>query len=179
MNYALQTNFENKPKELQTHFVYAGYHYHHWNEDRLRSFFLRGMKKYKIKSVMMTIISMCRRELITKETMENYCNGGEYQKDSVNDDLESLFEDLRLGKKPHPDAETYFFPKLTQEELELVARRDRCYLETFFVTDPDVQEADMKLSESDSKFVRGECCRRTFKIENSSLRNISNCCSLQ
>ena len=57
------------------------------------------MNKYKIKSVMMTSIFVSRVGLITKEAMEKYCKGEMYQKDSVNDDLESFFEDLRLEKK--------------------------------------------------------------------------------
>ena len=44
---------------------------------------------------MVTIIYMQRRYLITKEAMEKYCKGEETRKDSVNDDFESLFEDLR------------------------------------------------------------------------------------
>ena len=32
--------------------------------------------------------------------MESYCKGEEDEKDSVNDDLESLFENIRLGKEP-------------------------------------------------------------------------------
>ena len=48
---------------------------------------------------MFTIIFLERRILITKEAMEKYCKEEMYQKDSVNDDLESFFEDLRLEKK--------------------------------------------------------------------------------
>ena len=32
--------------------------------------------------------------------MEKYCKGEEKEKYSVNDDLESFFENLRLGKEP-------------------------------------------------------------------------------
>ncbi len=58
------------------------------------------MKKHAIKSVMMTSIYSLRWNLITKEEMESYCKGEKSEKDSVNDDLESLFENIRLGKKP-------------------------------------------------------------------------------
>ena len=58
----------------------------------LRSFILNGMKKHNIKSVMVTRIYLKRWELITKEKMESYCKGEEREKDSVNDDLDSLFE---------------------------------------------------------------------------------------
>ena len=49
---------------------------------------------------MLTIIYLERGELITKEAMEIFCKGEHSSriKDSVNDDLESLFQDLRLRK---------------------------------------------------------------------------------
>ena len=115
---------------------------------------------------MVTIIWMWRRELITKEAMEKFLSGEENQKDSVNDDLESLFEDLRLGKEPDEHVMTYFLPKLTEEEMELVDKKDTIYLQTLWRSDPDVEEAEMLLSESDSKFVQGKGIRKTFTIEN-------------
>ena len=133
------------------------------------------MKKYKLKSVMVTFIYMSRRELITKEKMENYCKGNDdNRKHSVNDDLESLFEDIRHGKELDEAVWTYFLPKLTKKELELIEKKDTSYLETFSLRNPDVSEAEMKLSESDSKFVRGWCWRKTFTIENSSSQNYFN-----
>ena len=82
------------------------------------------MKKHKIKSVMLTSIYLQRLKLITKEKMESYCKGANSIKDSVNDDLESLFENIRLGKDLDEEVQTYFLPKLTEEEIELVERRD-------------------------------------------------------
>ena len=128
---------------------------------------------------MVTIIWMRRWKLITKEAMEKYCKGEKNEKDSVNDDLESLFEDLRLGKEPDEFANTYFLPKLTEEEMELVEKKDTTYLETFYWDDPDVSEAEMLLSESDSKFVEGWGRRKTFTIEHSSEQSLFNCCYLQ
>jgi len=164
---ALRTNSNIEAKELKTHIVYAGEYYYH-NEDRLKSFILQGLKKFKIKSVMMTIIHMHRYGLITKEVMENYYKGEKYEKTSVNDDLESFFEDLRLGKEPNEYVKTYFLPKLTEEEMALVERKDPIYLGTFQTSfqNPDVKEAEMTLSESNSKFVYGWGRRRTFTIEN-------------
>ena len=100
--------------------------------------------------------------------MESYCKGEWGFKHSVNDDLESLFENIRLGKEPDDCVWTYFLPKLTEEELELVERRDTSYLQTFWTSNPDVDETEMMLSESDSKYVRGVSERKTFVIENSS-----------
>ena len=130
---------------------------------------------------MVTRIYLRRWGLITKEEMESNCKGEKRVKDSVNDDLESFFENIQLGKEPDEYVETYFLPKLTEEELELVERRERSYLQTFF-DKLSVDETQMMLSESDSKYVRGICWRRTFVIENSFkklLNYLKNKCSLQ
>ena len=123
----------------------------------------------------LTIIEIWRRNLVTIETVKRLSNEtgldlGE-KGDSINDDLESLFEDLRLENEPNDYARTYFFPQLTVKELELVEKKDTSYLETFSLRNPDVSEAEMKLSESDSKFVDGWCWRKTFTIENPSQNN--------
>ena len=163
INTALQKISENEAKELQIHFVYAGNHYYYG--DKLRLIILNEMKKYKIKSVMVTSVYLHRRNLITKEKMESYCKGEE--KYSVNDDLELFLENIRRGNEPDEEVATYFLPKLTEEELELVERRDKSYLHTFSYSNPDVEKAEMMLSESDSKYVHGCSMRRTFVIENS------------
>ena len=168
-------------QELEKHFVYVG-NYYDWQTDRqykLRSFILKGMKKYNIKSLMVTNIHMWRYQIITKETMENYYKGYyAHRKKSVNDDLKALFEDVQLGKEPDEYVQTYFTPKLTEKEVGLVETKDSSYLATFYQwLNPDVKGAEMKISVSDSKFVEGWCYRRTFKIENSSSKNIFNCYS--
>ena len=151
---------------MEIHFVYAGDYY--WDyEDRLKSFILKRMNKYNIKKVMVTRILMWRNYLITKEKMEHYCKGKEDRKESINDDLEKLFEDYQLGKEPDDEVYTYFLPKLTKEELDLVKRKNSDFMNTFdFGMDADVDKAEMMLSESDSKFVRGVGGRITSTIEN-------------
>ena len=128
-----------------------------------------GMKKHNLKEVMMTILRMERKNLITKEKMESFCEGKKLRKESINEDLESLFERIRLGKQGFEQVRTYFVPKLTEEELVLVERKDPIYLGTLSWTNqnynPDVDRTEMKLSESDSKFVQGFCSRTTLKFE--------------
>ena len=85
-------------ENIEIHFVYAGNYYFGTSEHRLGQFIVEGMTKYKIKKVMVTQICMSRLELITKEKVDDYCNGKMFEKESVNDDLESFFEDLRFGK---------------------------------------------------------------------------------
>ena len=172
---------ENEDKELQLHIVYAGYFYQLFEdkmyEEKMKSIILNKMKKNKIKSVMFTSIWLHRLDLVTKETMESYCKD---EKDSVNDDLKSLFENIRLGENPNENVETYFLPKLTKPELKLVEKRDTSYFQTFAASNPDVDEKQMMLSESDSKYVNGLSWRSTFLIENFSKKKSSkNKCFLQ
>ena len=151
---------------MEIHFVAAV----DFMDGRLRPPILRGMKKYKIKKVMLTTFDITRGNLITKARMEDYCNGKMYQKDSVNDDVESLFEAIQNGEKPTDGAYTYFLPKLTQKELKMVERKDENFMKTlrntFTIGNADVYDAEMKASESNSKYVYGFGHRATFTIEN-------------
>ena len=139
------------------------------------------MKKYGIKKVMVTITFMSRLKLITKEKMEKYCMGEMGTKESVNDNLELFFEDIRLGNRPGRVlgiTVTNFLPKLTEEELDLVERKDGNFMKTFSVIPVDVDKAEIDASESNSKFLRGYCWRNTFELENSSPQNVFTCCFL-
>ena len=116
----------------------------------------------------MTNIAMRLDRLITRETMENTCKGKDFEENSVNDDLDTFFEDIRLGKMSNNYVRTYFLPKLTKEELDLVERKDEDFMHTFQEEMyADVDKAEMLLSESDSKFVLGGGQRKTFTIKNS------------
>ena len=132
---------------------------------------------------MVTIISLRRLNLIMKEEMENYCRGeNTFRPDSVNDDLETFFEDLQLGKEPNKNVITYFIQNLTETEMELVELKEPSYLKTFlYSSNADVKEAKMKLSKSNSKFVLGWGARGTFTMENPTalppFPTLSNCSS--
>ena len=162
---------------MEPHFIYAGYYYS-YHEDKLRSFILKRMQKYKMKSAMVTVIYMLRFNLATKQKVEIYCNGkhraghGKHnRKESVNDDLESFAEQIRLGnlfrKEPEEKIFTYFLPKLTEEEMEVVDIKDYC--NTWRWPKPD--EVGWQAWQSfivDRNYVKGFFDRKTFKIENSS-----------
>ena len=138
-------------------------------------FIRKGMKKYKIKTVMMTEIQMHRRFLITKEEMENT---NKRAGKSTNEDLESLYEDICLGKKPNNWGVTYFLPKLTEEEMTMVENKDPNYFATFSASiKADVEPDKMNTSESDSKFVCGFCTRRTSTVERED-SSPKNCCEI-
>ena len=175
-----------KTEDLEIHFIFAGeLNSYFFNDNRLQSIILQGMKKYQIESVMVTTLEMSRRDLITKEKMIKYCKGKEGEKESVNDDLESFFEDIRLGKQPNNWVETYFLPTLTEEELDLAEGNIQDFMKTFYdkvvpwVLNPEAYKPEMQVSKLDSKFVHGWCRRRTFTLKNPLPENDSNCCSLQ
>ena len=179
----------SKSNDLTIHFmctINGRFFTDYWRK-KLRSFIIEEMEHHEIKKVMVTILLIRRYNLITKETMESFCEGKKLRKDSINDDLESFFEKLRLGYEPHEDVGTYFLPKLTDKELKLAEKKDFDFFQTFDSLNPDVDEALMKASESESKFVQGYCWRSTFVIENelsekvnsaSSNNFFTNCCYL-
>ena len=174
---------EHKLKHLEPHFIYAGkcnlYLHRTYTEIPLRSSLLKLMKKYQIKTVMLTIIYMEKEKLITQEQMRSYCRGEQSSRRiSVNEDLEAFFEDLQLGKDISNDDEVlaYYLPKLTEDEMALVEAKDENYFQKFSTCvlgdskNPDVAEHVMKMSESESKFALGKCNRKTIKITNWSVK---------
>ena len=121
------------------------------------------MEKFNIGFVLLTIMYGRRLLLITKEHMEKICTE---ETNSVNDDIDNFFQDIQLGKSTAGEVTTYFLPKLTHMELNLAARKDKNFFTTFVHSrNPDVEKTEMEQSESDSKFVKGWCKRRTFVIE--------------
>ena len=45
----------------------------------------------------------------------HYCKGNDEEKESANDNLELLLEDIRLREEPDDFVTTYFLPKLTED----------------------------------------------------------------
>ena len=89
-------------------------------------------------------------------------------KESIHDDLETFFSNLQDRKKiKNEQVYSFFTPKLTEEELKLAEWKDYDFMQTFYSKmDAGVTNAEMKLSESDSKFVHCYGWRETFTIEN-------------
>ena len=172
---------------MEPHFIFAGEYYSNYdygNIDRLKLFIWEQMKIYQMQSVMVTAIYLKRDSLITQEKVESYSNGEHsFRRISVNDDLETLFEELQLGKKPSFSVQTYYLPKLTKDKMALVDLKDTNFLSTFYESEnPDVTKKEMELSVSDSKFIFGQCRRRTFRIirgKPSSTKKKSSKCLLQ
>ena len=183
LDSALSKLIQSKPENMEIHFIYAG-HYYKQKWFSLESMIKRGLKKYKIKNVMLTKYYMRRERLITAEDVGVYYGYTKYkcpfrnrtheiggQKLSVNDDLDSFFE----PRLPNCLGWIYFFPKLTTQELKLVERKDPNFMNTFYMgMSGDANEADMKRSESDSKYVYAFGSRNTNIIENSLKRKKSS-----
>ena len=92
--------------------------------------------------------------------------GGETYENSVADDLEIFFEDIQLGRSPVSIAWTYFSPELTPKEMELVEIKNQEYMRSFkMLNNADVNETEMTLSTSSSKYVSAYCRRRTITID--------------
>ena len=164
---AFQKNSKNLSKALKTNIIYAGHYYTFGHTDKLRLIILKEMEKYNLKSVMMTILRLWRFKLITKEIMIDYCLGkDEHDKQSVNDDLNSFFDDLRLDKNPQSLAHTYFLPKLTDEELKLIEEATGGR-ETEIIENNDYQKDSESDTESDLEILgKSNSKMNVFEISN-------------
>ena len=162
--------FETGDSEL--HFVYAANYFNVFSFDltgpkeQFKRFLRERLIEHEIKSVTMTMISMRRGNLVSYEMMDfRYKNNIlEYH---VNEeltfsitDLNSIFEYLRTYGFIQRFLPTYFFTKLTKEELALVGKKDLKFLNTFISLNPGV----VKLLEHDSKYVSCDCFYQTFKV---------------
>ena len=119
---------------------------------------------------------MYRGKLITKEKMKNAYQGKWKSKEkskcytvSINDDLENFFDYLQNHKKVKGEmVRSFFTPKLTDEEMKLVEERNKLHLGTYWKhyrgQNPDVNDEEMKRSDSKSKYVQGSCRRLTIEL---------------
>ena len=156
----------SKEKDLETHFVFAD------NDggcgfERFQQLIRVGMKKYQIKFIMLTEVSMVRLQIITKETMEKNCKiYQQINRLSVNDDIESFFKDLVLGDKSDKMVLTYFFPMLREDEMHLIEMRDLNFGESIesLRSGKLPFERNTKASELDPKFFFVLSWRFTIRI---------------
>ena len=127
------------------------------------------MKIFQMQSVMVTAIYLKKDSLITEEKVKSYSNGEQDIRRSFYDDLETLFEELQLGKNPSRCTRTYHLPKLTVDQLALVDSKDKQFFRTFdkmypYVFPPYVFPKKKMETVSDSEFILGVSQRRTFRI---------------
>ena len=159
---------------LIPHFIYCGSYY--WNE-KLKEMFLARMKIYGIQSSVLTMFYIGRGHLITQEKTKMAYDGKlkndedwKRYKGSMNDDLESFFENLQLKKEVEQNwIRSFFLPKLTNDELKLVEEKNLEHLESYgnFVNgeNPDVDIEEMKKSNSKSKYIHCRYFRVTIPLK--------------
>ena len=157
--------------DLMPHFIYC---YGKYGPDFERSKILiqTKMRKYGIQSAILTMLFMFRRNLVTKEKakaladgkLKKYPEQSPRYNGSINDDLESYFQNFRNQKIKNEIVLSYFFPKLTEDELKLVEKKNEKHMRTYLydLFDADVNVEEMKLSDSKDKFVHSECQRKTI-----------------
>ena len=158
---------------LVPHFIYCGDHYLYTYESRslLWNILLTKMRSYGVQSAILTMLDMYRGKLITKEKVKKAYQG-KLKKGSIkhavsiNDDLENFFVNLQNQKQIKGETVYSFFtPKLTDKEMKLVEQRNKRHLDTYWKHykghNPDVNDEEMKKSDSKSKYVQGLCARDT------------------
>ena len=79
-------------------------------------------------------------------------------KGSINDELETFLQDIRLGQTPNDKNNTYFIRKITEEEMKLVEQEDHDYFESF------MNPLYSYKNYSDYEFCFNHCERDTFTI---------------
>ena len=181
---ALQRVLQNHSRDFDMHIIITGWCTLSSDLSSLRLFLKNHIIEHDCNSLMLTDIYMYRELLISKEKMVQFCTGKcyrqfhhktdpekEFYKESINDDIDSFFEYIKLGHrnfKNWPEGIlkwTYFLPELTMRELELVENKDEEYFKNFkWSSNPDVDEAEMKESTSSSKYVGAFCRRETTMV---------------
>ena len=157
----------------------------------LKELFLSKMKKYGIKSAVLTILGFWRVRLETKEEVKqnhlearkNQVENDELEKQEqdglnvyieriISEDLELFYMNLQNPDRQHEQeyADIYSTKKLNEEELNLLKNRNKYYLSTFSWYEylPNF-ESDMKeiKESSDPDSIFSESCgfRLTFDLE--------------
>ena len=171
--------------EMTPHFVYAGSYYHSDRDEHFKEMFLTAMKKNKIKSSMLTMLCMWQVELVSEEKAKEAWDGklknaktwGEI---SVYDDLEIFYANILNSKEIKEEVvHSYLTSKLTEEEMKLVENKDVDYLSSFRQSYYTYQE-ELEESNSNSKYVHGQCIRWTFTLERNKKKKmaVKNCCNI-
>ena len=161
--------------DLMPHLIYCADNYY-YRVEKLKGIILEKMRKYGIQSSILTMMEMRRKNLVTKETVKKAAEGKlknekdwKYYEGSINDDLERFLFNLQNEKEVkymYEYHESFFTPKLTNEELRLVQEGNKQHLMTYWDhyegSNPDVDVEEMKKSDSKSKYVHGRCKRATM-----------------
>ena len=185
------------------HFIYCGeFQYHFGNRDQMsppyfnaKEIILTRMRNYKVRSAIATELYLRRHNLISKEEVKKQYiladqedvkilkNDVHFRTEiSVNDDLESYYINLHDSNRKLTEERFYSFltQKLTAEELKLLDRREKKFMDTFMDYGDSFAIRDRKYGlikfnynmeqikkskHSHSKFVRSKGSRLTYTLQ--------------
>ena len=136
----------------------------------------KALKKFNCKSAILSEIYMYKENCITKEEYEEmYKTDEESEKRmdlSVGEDLETFIGRIKNGeinKDTIPENGerewTFLLCLLDKEERKKLEQKDYDFMETFWNGGADVPEAEWKASESNMKFAKSWCRRKTYFID--------------
>ena len=154
--------------DMMPHFLYCGNF--SANFSKLERLISIALKENGIRSTIVTMLTMERLGLITKEKSKA-AYAGKLKNDSkwlnengsINEDLESFINNLHSQEEiKEEDVLSFFLPKLMENELKLVKEKDLDFMNTFYYSlFADVDPEEMKKSDSKQKYVLGRCFRKT------------------
>ena len=161
---------------------------------RLKRIVLKAMEFNSIESAIFTLLHNWREHIITKKKMKEYytsngtiiydrglTSGQNRYQESTLDDMENFIEKICNGEIDEVDKYTFFLPKLTEKEVQMVEDQNIDFLKSFACyiknrqsiksgikspENPDIRPDEVSLEkgklESKSKFLRGASRRLTF-----------------
>ena len=158
------------------HFIVPAYAY----ANKAKRGIQKALKNFGGTSAILSEIYMDKENCITKEKFDEMYKTGEESEQrmdlSVEEDLETFIERIKNGEinkdtilEVGEYKGTFLLCLLDEEERKKLERKDEDFMITFSEQyhggEADVPEAEWKASESDMKFARSECNRKTYFID--------------
>ena len=152
------------------------------------------MKKNQIEFAILTVLHNWREHIITKKQMKKYYEGkievdrglrkgqNRYEESTL-DDMESFIANSLIGDVKEEDKYTFFLPKLSEAEVQMIEDQDIEFLNSFacYIKNPDENpdvkyeeplSLEMQEQESKTKFLRGGSRRKTMVTLNFSFTDL-------
>ena len=177
--------FDSGTNDMMPHFIFCNASIYYGEFKKLKEMILKKMPEYGIQTSILTTLTMYRRDLITQEESKQAAEGKlkndpewEDYDGSINDDLDSFINNLQNSNELKDEkVESFFLPKLTEEELKLVEEKNQEHIMSYMdglYGCPDVDVEEMKQSDSKDKYVHCECRRETLHLTLESNRTPSS-----
>ena len=152
----------------------------HFLEDNARGGITKALHEFGCTSAILTVVHMDKHYCITKEKFEEMYQTKEESETSMDfsagEDLETFIERIKNGKinkDTIPERGDYkvsfLLCLLDKEERKKLERQDEDFMDTFRLEKADVSEAEWSASESNLKFSKSRCFRKTYFIDASKI----------